>query len=307
MSKLSIHDNFIRSILSDKMLAKEYFQSFLPVEVQSLLDFQTLEQSTDTYLSKDLQKTMSDIVYICQRKGLPDQVKLCLLIEHKSYIDKNAPIQMGSYIFSSLLRQVSNKEKLSMVIPVLMYHGKESWAYHTLADIFENLEPELKSYLPNFDYVYNNLGDLDDEDVEALNNKFLVASLLALKHSFEKEWLEVNAVRLLTLTEGTGGNLQSGFIVYLFGRSGLQEDKIVTILEDVPLIIKERVMSTLDIFVEKGKKIGFEEGLEKGLARGKSEFVTYLLKNTDFDEIKIAALADVSENFVRNIQSNLTK
>ena len=311
MSKLSIHDNFIRSIMADKNVARDYFQSFLPVSVKSLLDFRTLEQSSDTYVYKDLQKTMSDIVYTCQKKESNEQVKVCLLIEHKSYIDKNTPIQIGSYIFSGLMKQVMNKEKLSMVIPVLLYHGKGRWEYHTLENLFENLEPELKRFLPDFDYVYNNLGDLADEDVEALNNKFLVASLLALKYSFEKKWLEVNAVRLLTLSEGIEGNLQSGFIVYLFGRSGLEENKIVDILEDVPFKIRDKVMSTLDIFIEKGRKIGLEEGLEKGLekgiALGKSEFVSNLLKNTDFDLSKIAALANVSEEFVRSIQANLIK
>lgn len=60
-------------------------------------------------------------------------------------------------------------------------------------------------------------------------------------------------------------------------------------------------MSTLDIFVEKGRKLGLEEGI----AKGKTEFILYLLKNTDFDLSKIASLANVSEEFVKNIQSNL--
>ncbi|HEV7381972.1 MAG TPA: hypothetical protein VGN64_19380 [Dyadobacter sp.] len=77
------------------------------------------------------------------------------------------------------------------------------------------------------------------------------------------------------------------------------------------------MMSTLDIFVEKGRKLGLEEGMEKGLEKGiekgleeglekgKIEFVTNLLKNTDFDLSKIALLTNVSKAFVKNIQSNL--
>jgi predicted transposase/invertase (TIGR01784 family) len=309
MSKLSIHDNFIRSIMADKNVARDYFESFLPVRVSALLDFNTLEQSTDTYVSKDLQKTMSDMVYTCQKKESNEQVKVCLLIEHKSYIDKNTSVQIGSYIFSALMKQVMNKESLSMIISILLYHGKKRWEYRTLSDLFVNLEPALKSYVPNFDYIYNDLGEISDEQIELLENKFLVASILALKHNFDRKWLELNAVRLLVLSDGIEGNLQSGFIVYLFGRSGLEEKKIVNILEDIPLKLKDKVMSTLEIFVEKGKKIGFEEGLERGMEKGleksKTDFVTNLLRNTDFEQTKIAALANVSEEFVRNIQTNL--
>ncbi|MCE7040758.1 Rpn family recombination-promoting nuclease/putative transposase [Dyadobacter sp. CY312] len=315
MSKLSIHDNFIRSIMSDKNVARDYFKGFLPGLVRDLLDLDSLEQSTDTYVSKELHKTMSDIVYTCRKKDMGEPVKICLLIEHKSYVDQNTPVQIGGYIFAGLMKQVVNKESISMIIPILLYHGKKRWEYQTLSDLFVNLEPALRSFVPNFDYIYNDLGEISDEQIELLENKFLVASMLALKYSFNKKWLELNAVRLLVWSDGIDGNLQSGFIVYLFERSELKENNIVDILEAVPFKIKDKVMSTLDIFVEKGRKIGLEEGigkgiekgLEKGIAQGKSEFVSNLLKNTDFDHTKIAALANVSQEFVRNVQLNLNK
>jgi len=299
MSKLSIHDNFIRSIMADKNVARDYFQSFLPGHVRELLDLDSLEQSTDTYVSKELQKTMSDIVYTCQKKHSAEQAKVCLLIEHKSYVDKNTPVQIGSYIFSALMKQVMNKESLSMIIPILLYHGKKRWEYHTLSDLFVNPEPALQSYVPNFDYIYNDLGEISDEQIELLENQFLIASILALKHSFDGIWLEANAPRLLMLLEGVSGNLQSGLVVYLFERSGLGEKKIRSIVEGLPNTLKDTVMSTADMFIEKGKKLGLE--------KSKTDFVTNLLKNTDFDQTKIAALANVSEEFVRNIQANLIK
>ena len=287
--------------MSDKNVARDYFESFLPAKIVKLLDFGTLEQIADTYISRDLQKTMSDIMYTCHKKSSSEKVKVCLLVEHKSYIDKNTPIQIGSYIFSDFMKQVMKKEKPAMVIPVLLYHGKKRWEYHTLEGLFENLEPELKIFLPDFDYVYNDLGEIPDQQVEVLNNKFLVASILTLKHSFDEQWLEDNAPRLLMLLEDANWNLQSGLVVYLFERSGLEEKKIRNIVEGLPNTLKDTVMSTADIFIEKGKKIGLEEGLE----RSKTDFVTNLLKNTDFDQTKIAALANVSEEFVINIQSNL--
>ena len=90
--------------MGDKIVARDYFESFLPGRIVELLDFGTLEQISDTYISRDLQKTMSDIIYTCQKKGSPEKVKVCLLVEHKSYIDKNTPVQIGSYIFSGFMK-----------------------------------------------------------------------------------------------------------------------------------------------------------------------------------------------------------
>lgn len=96
---------------------------------------------------------MSDIMYTCRKKEETAEIKVCLLVEHKSYPYKYTRIQMGSYIFSALQRQISNKEQLSMVIPVLLYHGKGKWKYQTFADLFENLTDGWKQFLPDFSYI----------------------------------------------------------------------------------------------------------------------------------------------------------
>ena len=56
------HDNFIRSILSNKSIAIDYFKNYLPAVISEQLKFSTLTQLADTYLSEELKKTMSDIV-----------------------------------------------------------------------------------------------------------------------------------------------------------------------------------------------------------------------------------------------------
>ena len=56
-------------------------------------------------------------------------------------------------------------------------------------------------------------------------------------------------------------------------------------------------MNTLDIFIEKGKKIGIEKGIEIG----KLDVVENLLRNTDFSTVKIAELTGVSEVIVNRI------
>jgi len=62
-------------------------------------------------------------------------------------------------------------------------------------------------------------------------------------------------------------------------------------------MLKETNMNTLDIFIEKGKKIGIEIG--------KLDVVENLLRNTDFSTLKIAELTGVSESMVNRILNQI--
>lgn len=71
---ISKHDTFIRAIMANQQIALDYFQICLPEHLIEKLDFSTFRQLPDTYISKDLQKSMSDIctnaVWLTVRKGL---------------------------------------------------------------------------------------------------------------------------------------------------------------------------------------------------------------------------------------------
>jgi len=311
MDKIPSHDDFIRSILSNKELAKEYFKSYLPAFVSSRLDFSRLQQLPDTYLSDELRKSISDIVYSCKLKGRQGHIIISLLIEHKSYPDKNTPIQMGSYIFSAYQKQIRNKESLRLVIPILLYHGKEKWRYQTLSGLFSKIPKEWKVYLPNFEVVFNSLGELTDDQIVALGNKFLAASFLALKHGWEKAWLEENAVRIfLHASEGPEGE-RKALIIYVGSRSNLKEN----ILNSLPEPVKKDVMNTLDVFYEKGMKKGMEVGIVKGIEKGREEgreegresIVKNLINSGQFTLSEIASFAGVPVSFVKKLQSAAKK
>ncbi|GLU56224.1 transposase [Dyadobacter frigoris] len=287
--------------MADKNIALEYFESYLPPFVTGQLDFSTLTQLPDVYVSAELQKTMSDIVYSCERKDRKGKIKVSLLIEHKSYPDKYTPVQIGSYIFSGLQKQIENDKNISLIIPVLLYHGKDKWEYYSLTNLFKNLEPEWKQFIPDFDYIYTNLNEVSDEHIEALNNKFLAASFLALKHSFQKDWLEANIVRILLLSENVPANLLRNLIVYLFERSELGKEKIEELIEKIPITIKNTVMSTVNYLMKEGEKIGMtKKEYEKNRA-----FTQSLIRETVFDDAKIAKLVGVTVDFVASVRVEL--
>ncbi|WP_026632544.1 Rpn family recombination-promoting nuclease/putative transposase [Dyadobacter alkalitolerans] len=302
----SKHDTFLRSIMGNQQIALDYFHSCLPEQILEKLDFSTLRQLPDTYVSKELKKSISDIVYACKKADGEEEVKISLLIEHKSYIDKYTAIQIGSYIFSGLLKQIAEGEKPSLIIPILLYHGKARWEYKTLSYLFNELEPELSRFVPDYQYVFHNLGEIPDEQIQALNNKFLAASLLAMKYSVLKDRLNPLIPTILKLAGEIDQNLQTSLIVYTFVNSELSEQQIVELITSLPTQIKETVMSTLDIFVEKGRKEGLREGKLEGKIEGQQEktanAVRNLIKQSLLTDEQIASALEVTVNYVADIR-----
>ncbi len=289
----SIHDKFLRAILSDKEIAVSYFRHCLPRHIAGLLDLSTLTQLPDSYISKELRETISDIVYTCRAKGSSKELKISLLLEHKSKPEKFTPVQLGSYLFSGHLKQIAQDRKLSPIIPILLYHGRERWRYRTLVTLYKNLDDELRPFIPEYDYIYQDLGEIPDEDIQLLDNKFLQASLLALKYSHLKEQLLKWIPTILALAMDTQKNLRSNLIVYTFGVSSLREDRIIRIMEDVPVNTKNTVMNTLDIFVEKGKR----ENTEK--------IVRNLVRLSGLSDEQIASAAEVTVDYVARIRESI--
>ena len=151
----SVHDSFFRSLLDDSQLALDYFKSALPEHIIRLLDLSSLKRMPDSYVSAELEKTLSDVVYTCHRVDGKGHVAVCLLVEHKSYRDNYTPVQIGGYLFSGYQHQIrQGKKKLTPIIPVLFYHGRQKWEYWTLDRLFDGLDDELLGFIPKFEYIF---------------------------------------------------------------------------------------------------------------------------------------------------------
>ena len=308
----SPHDSFFRALFGDRQMAVDYFQSALPAHIIGLLDFSTLRRIPDSYVSGELEKTMSDVIYTCRRRDGRGSVSVCLLVEHKSRPDKFTPVQVGGYLFSGYQQQINEgHKKLTPIIPVLFYHGRQKWEYWTLDRLFDDLEDDLLVFLPKFNYIYHNLRDTPDAVVEALRNQFLASALLMMKHSHNKVWLARNFQRVLMALPSASEMLQQAFLVYSFLQVEMNDEQLKEVIEELPLTIKRKVMSTYDLLIEKGIERGIEQGIEQGIERGTAQkgyaVVANLIQQLGFDDETAAGVAEVPVEFVRKVREDLKK
>lgn len=236
----SPHDSFFRSVLADRRMALDYFKSALPKHIIGLLDLTTFKRGPDSYVSEELGKTMSDVVYTCRWKDGGGNMDVCLLVEHKSRTDKYTPVQVGGYLFSAYQQQIKQGQKrLTPIIPVLFYHGRQKWEYWRLDRLFDELNDEVLGFIPKFEYVYHNLRDTSEAVIKAISNQFLVSALLTLKYAFDKRKLKERFKDIVAagLVEGSDDQ-HTALLVYSLGRVDYDEEQIREIIKELPLTIK---------------------------------------------------------------------
>ena len=289
------HDGFFRKLMSERQTAQDYLAAFLPEDLKAAIDFETLEQDTESYVDEQLKASMSDVVFKADTKqGFG--INFCFLFEHKSYIDDKAPFQILHYISSAMLKRAVNKEPQRLIIPILFYHGQAPWDYESIADKFSALDEELKVYLPRFDYLFHNYQATPDKQIKQASNPKLTAALIAMKHFYEQGYLLKQMQFLLLHATDEHGNLYKPLLVYLFDKLPDQMDAIQKAVGDLPSPIKSEAMSILDACEARGKAEGYSE---------KTHQTCINMIQKGFDNPTICEVLEVSEEYVEEVRERL--
>ncbi len=174
----------------------------------------------------------------------------------------------------------------------MFYHGKQKWEYHTSAELFGDLQKELLPYIPDFQYIYHNLPELPDKDLRGLENRFLAASLLILKYSFDKDWLQGNFTAVLSIGLAEGSHdLKQALLLYFLGRMELPEEQVKQVIQELPSSIQEDVMSTYELILEKGRmeeRARLERLLQEERARAEAELARAVEAEKQAEKLKSA-------------------
>jgi len=182
----SPHDAFIANILRRKPEAISFIKGVVPSVIKQNVKFDSLRLSPETYISKSLRKSFSDIVY---EADYYDQtpMKIVFIIEHKSKPPSiNVKLQLLDYFMGVVHTQIKQRirsltnprqkrqkvENLAIPIMIVFYHGKEPWIDEPLWRLFGKIADELKKYVPDFEYILCNLNDYNDDKIKELFDSF---------------------------------------------------------------------------------------------------------------------------------------
>jgi predicted transposase/invertase (TIGR01784 family) len=178
------HDMFFRSIFANLEVSQNFLMETLPESILKTIDLNNLELQNGTYISKKLKETRSDLLFrttINHKEGY-----LYLLFEHKSYLDKNVGLQLLNYQVSIWNQKIKNEnaKHIPVIIPMVIYHGKQDWklgnALDTMIQDYDELSDDVKKGIPNFHYHVYDLNRFSDEEI--INGSLYYVATSIMKH-----------------------------------------------------------------------------------------------------------------------------
>ena len=132
------HDTYVQSTFGKVNFAMDFLNNYLPEELVELIDIKTLESRPTTFISEELKKQFTDLLYRVNINN--KEAYIYFLFEHKSYEDRMVIFQVLKYMLAvweaKILededrRKKENKKEKSaieipLVIPIVVYHDKKN-------------------------------------------------------------------------------------------------------------------------------------------------------------------------------------
>jgi predicted transposase/invertase (TIGR01784 family) len=279
------HDKFFKEIFSDKKRAIELIKTLLPGEIDKILNYKSIKNEETNFFDEKMKEFHSDLLFSIKTIDKTD-IKIYLLFEHKSFVDKNINLQILSYLTRIYLKM----KKITPIIPVIFYHGKEEWNIPLdFIDSFKLSEVNKKlfsKYIPNFNSEFINL--------QTTNIEKIISSLTlkVILYTFKNIWYFEDLKKLEELislskdlfTEKSEIKIMQRLLLYLYSTNDIE---IEIVKDTVSKLISykkgEEIMTTT---AERLINQGLEQGMEQGILNGKLEAAKkMLLKGYDVEDI----------------------
>ncbi len=272
----NIHDKFVRESFSDTKRAAAFIEHFLPTELVSSIDLNTLNLVKESYMSNELKEYFSDLVFEVKLKdGKKEAIDIALLFEHKSSPDKYVLIQVGYYMFSHWFKCINKGEDLKVIVPVIYYQGKKEWNLLDLSSLFEGYPNNIRDFVPKIQHIFFSLNKMREDQIETMRDTMMAAAVIAQKWRINPVKLVDDFKRIFDLfpKEGYDWNFLEMIVVYALNVSDITEEALAEVIKDIPPKLKDNIMTTYSRLLEKGEKIGIQKGEQIGIQKGKIEVV----------------------------------
>lgn len=148
-----VHDKFFKMTFADKGVKESFLQTYLPEELLQDMILSTVEEVNPAFIAENFTLEESDLLMKIRTKNGED-IYLLALIEHKSYKDRKTPVQILRYLLNIWESQLSKKETLSLILPIVIYEGKHQWNYPQLKDYFKDIPEKWRKYLPLYETLF---------------------------------------------------------------------------------------------------------------------------------------------------------
>ena len=181
------HDALFKRIMENDIAAKEFLSEYLPQEIKSIIDLNTIKVQRESYIEPNLTKRLSDIVYSVNTKDNKDAF-IYVLSEHQSSVDHLMAFRLWKYTLLLAERHLEDKGKLPLIFPLVLYAGKAKYtAPRNLWPLFEY--PDLAKKLLTEDHALVDLQAMSDDEIA--QKKHIALFEYIMKHVQMRDMLKL--------------------------------------------------------------------------------------------------------------------
>ena len=215
----------------------------------------------------------SDVVWNVPVSG--ENTKIVFLFEHKTDQKGNIFLQLLRYYIQIWDNNIKKGEKLTPIIPCIVYQSGGKWETRSFEDYFAHFDPEFRQFTPFFSYL---LFETTEQSERMLREMEAYHSYLVFKAMRQVAIDQLNEQDLIVLLQEfdlppdseAGKILMEMIFFYTFAHSEASPDEVMHKIDSISQS-KSNFMSTLHQMFVKSETKGKAEGISIGEARGKAE------------------------------------
>ncbi|HAU1484593.1 TPA: Rpn family recombination-promoting nuclease/putative transposase [Legionella pneumophila] len=259
------HDQFFRTSMADKRVARDFLKAWLPGDLCQTVNFEQLEMQPRSYINDLRKESAVDVLFKTEIEG--HEAYLYLLLEHQSTPDQLMPFRLLKYICNIIDHHLKTHDhksdkKIPLIYPLVIYHGKRKYPFSTnISDLIDAPKSLIDRYfLKPFQLI--DLGQIDDKTLK--QHAWAGIMEFALKHIFARDilpWLKEIAATLRQMDNEGGRDFIEIVLQYLLERGELSDQDAFFKIIDTQISheVGEKIMSLAEQLIEEGKAKGKNE------------------------------------------------
>jgi predicted transposase/invertase (TIGR01784 family) len=180
------HDKIFKRVMTDRDNAISLLKNILPADITKMLSLEDIKYEKDSFIPPHLKDYFSDLLTSVPVKDQTCKVNIYFLFEHKSYHEKNYPLQVLRYVLEIWEQYLNITKdtggKLPLIIPVLITHPERCWERKNISDLVDIPSEDFRKFIPDFEHI---LYDSVNEDPEDYNFVETLKALLVIWRYFD--------------------------------------------------------------------------------------------------------------------------
>jgi predicted transposase/invertase (TIGR01784 family) len=299
----NVHDAFFKEMLSRPEHAASLLQQILPARIAARVDFAALAPCAGSYVDEALKERHSDLLFSVPIDGRP--ALIYILFEHQSTVDGLMSFRLLRYevrIWERWLRDNPGASKLPLILPVVLHHSVTGWtgsaAFEDLLDIDAATLADVAPYVPNFQFVLEDLSHETDEHLRARAITALARlSLWCLRHAREP-WELVDRLGAWADLAGEVRRAPNGMAALAL----IMRYIFATNEPDQPEALVQRLLAAVGNEGKEEIMTAADQLMERGRAQGRREMLLDVLRQR-FGELPGATVAQVAAAGLEELQA----